>query len=90
MATGTVKFFNADKGHGFVAPDDGSKIIEGPIDIGKPSRAKYRTAYDAKGNKVRIRVIDPNAPTFTADLLSMFRENVRRERAESKALGLDV
>lgn len=65
-------------------------IVDGPIDIGKPSRAKYRTAFDANGNTVKIRVIDPNAPTFTADLLSMFRENVRRARAENKALGLDV
>lgn len=27
MATGTVKWFNAQKGYGFVQPDDGSKDV---------------------------------------------------------------
>jgi hypothetical protein len=65
------------------------KIVE-KIDIGKPSRRRYRTATAPDGSKVRIRMIDADAPTFTADLLDMFRENVRRARAENKALGLDV
>ena len=66
------------------------KLVDGPVDAGKPSKPRYRTAIGPNGKKVRIRVLDPNSPTFTADLLSSFKANVRKARAETKALGLDV
>lgn len=66
------------------------KLVDGPVDAGKASKPRYRTAIGPNGKKVRIRVLDPNSPTFTADLLSSFKANVRKARAENKALGLDV
>lgn len=65
-----------------------TKTVKG-IDVGKPSRPRYRTAT-VDGETVRIRVIDPDSPTFSADLLSAFRANVRRARKENRDLGLDV
>lgn len=59
------------------------------IDVGKAAPARFRTATDANGEKVRIRIIDADSPTFTADFLSSFRANVRRARAENRALGLE-
>lgn len=65
------------------------EIVDGPIEIGKPSAPRYRTAIGPDGKAVRVRTLDPNSATFSADFLSSFRANVRRARAENKALGLD-
>jgi hypothetical protein len=65
-------------------------LVEGPVDAGKAGKPRYRTAVGPDGKSVRIRLLDPNSPTFTADLLSSFKANVRKARAENKALGLDV
>ena len=40
------------------------------------------------GRKVRIRVIDANSETLTADLLAGFRASVRHAREENRDLGL--
>ena len=41
MITGTVKFFNADKGYGFIAPEDGGN--DAFVHISAVERAGMRT-----------------------------------------------
>lgn len=41
MPTGTVKFFNADKGYGFIQPEDGS--ADSFVHISAVERAGMRT-----------------------------------------------
>ena len=41
MITGTVKFFNADKGYGFIAPEDGT--ADAFVHISAVERAGLRT-----------------------------------------------
>jgi CspA family cold shock protein len=41
MITGTVKFFNADKGYGFIAPEDGG--TDAFVHISAVERAGLRT-----------------------------------------------
>lgn len=54
MATGTVKWFNATKGYGFITPDDGGK--DAFVHISAVERAGLRTLND--GQKVSY-VLEP-------------------------------
>jgi CspA family cold shock protein len=55
---GTVKFFNADKGYGFIKPDDGGRDIfvhitaverAGLTSLNKGQRVSYEIEADKKG-----------------------------------------
>ena len=53
MATGTVKFFNSQKGFGFIQPADGSKDVF--VHISAVEKAGMRTLME--GQKVNYEVI---------------------------------
>jgi CspA family cold shock protein len=53
MATGTVKFFNTQKGYGFIQPDDGSKDVF--VHVTAVERAGMRTLVE--GQKVTYDII---------------------------------
>lgn len=52
MSTGTVKWFNAQKGYGFIQPSDGSKDVF--VHISAVERAGLRTLNE--GQKVTYEV----------------------------------
>ena len=58
MATGTVKWFNADKGFGFITPDDGTTDVfvhqsainpSGYRDLREGAKVSHDTEVGAKG-----------------------------------------
>jgi CspA family cold shock protein len=53
MATGTVKWFNAQKGFGFIQPDDGSKDVF--VHISAVERAGISSLNE--GQKIRFEVV---------------------------------
>jgi len=67
--TGTVKFFNADKGYGFIQPDDGSKDsfvhisavqASGMMTLDRDQRVNYdvESGRDGKESAVNISAAD--------------------------------
>ena len=62
-------------------------IVDGPLPVGKASRPRYRTAR-VDGQEVKVRVVDADSPTFTADFTAAFRASVRRARKENAKLPL--
>jgi CspA family cold shock protein len=53
MATGTVKFFNTQKGYGFIQPDDGSRDVF--VHISAVERAGLRSLME--GQKVSYDIV---------------------------------
>lgn len=65
MITGTVKFFNADKGYGFIQPEDGSgdafvhiSAVEaaGMRTLDRDQRVQYELEEDRRGRMSAVRL----------------------------------
>ncbi|WP_341487046.1 cold-shock protein [Pararhizobium sp. A13] len=66
MATGTVKWFNATKGFGFIQPDDGSTDVF--VHISAVERAGMRSLTD--GQKITYELVkDRKSGKMSADNL---------------------
>jgi cold shock protein len=62
MATGTVKWFNADRGYGFITPDEGGKDLfvhhsaivgEGYKSLAENAKVQFEAADGAKGPEAK-------------------------------------
>ena len=53
MPTGTVKWFNAQKGYGFIVPDDGQKDVF--VHISAVERAGLKTLNE--GQKISYEIV---------------------------------
>lgn len=65
MTTGTVKFFNADKGYGFIAPDGGGQdafvhitaLEAGGLNtLNQNDRVTYDLENDKRGKQAAVNV----------------------------------
>jgi CspA family cold shock protein len=65
--TGTVKFFNADKGYGFIAPDNGGgdafvhiSAVErsGMATLNQNQRVSYELEQDKRGKMAAVNLQD--------------------------------
>ncbi|WP_334148829.1 cold-shock protein [Hyphomicrobium sp.] len=63
MNTGTVKFYNGQKGYGFIAPDDGSKDVfvhasalerAGMYSLNEGQKVSFDTQEDRRSGKIAV------------------------------------
>jgi cold shock protein len=63
MTTGTVKFYNGNKGYGFIAPDDGSKDVfvhatalerAGIQSLREGQKVSFDVQTDARSGKIAV------------------------------------
>jgi cold shock protein len=63
MTTGTVKFYNGNKGYGFIAPDDGSKDVfvhatalerAGIHSLREGQKVNFDVQTDARSGKIAV------------------------------------
>jgi cold shock protein len=64
MATGTVKFFNTQKGFGFITPNDGSKDVF--VHISAVERAGMSTL--SEGQTISYDVVNERGKNAAANL----------------------
>jgi CspA family cold shock protein len=67
MITGTVKFYNDQKGFGFIQPDDGSKDVfvhatalerAGLRGLAEGQKVSFDTAEDRRSGKIAVNNIE--------------------------------
>jgi CspA family cold shock protein len=67
MATGTVKFFNTQKGFGFIQPDDGSKDVF--VHISAVEKAGMRSLVE--GQKISYEIVTERGKQAAGNLQSV-------------------
>ncbi|HEV2957559.1 MAG TPA: cold-shock protein [Xanthobacteraceae bacterium] len=67
MPTGTVKFFNMQKGYGFIQPSDGSKDVF--VHISAVQRSGMQSLVE--GQKVSFEVVTERGKPAAANLQAM-------------------